>query len=81
MDAAYLFAKNLANVRYDNLPTEAVDATKKQVLDLFKGFRLEYFESYFKKTQPLWGHFHQSITAEPSASERGKIYFFVFNKR
>jgi 2-methylcitrate dehydratase PrpD len=35
MDANYLFAKNLANIRYEDLPTEVVEATKKQVLDLW----------------------------------------------
>jgi 2-methylcitrate dehydratase PrpD len=34
MDATYLFAKNLANIRYEDLPTEVVEATKKQILDL-----------------------------------------------
>lgn len=34
MDATYLFARNLKNIRYEDLPTGVVDATKKQVLDL-----------------------------------------------
>jgi 2-methylcitrate dehydratase PrpD len=34
MDAAYLFAKNFANTKYENLPAEVVDATKKEILDL-----------------------------------------------
>jgi 2-methylcitrate dehydratase PrpD len=34
MDATYLFAKSLANIRYEDLPAEVVEATKKQVLDL-----------------------------------------------
>ena len=34
MDATYLFAKNLTNIRYEDLPPEVVEATKKQVLDL-----------------------------------------------
>ena len=34
MDATYLFAKNLTNIRYEDLPTGVVDVTKKQVLDL-----------------------------------------------
>ncbi|MGD0914850.1 MAG: MmgE/PrpD family protein [Thermodesulfobacteriota bacterium] len=34
MDATYLFAKNLTNIRYEDLPPGVVEATKKQVLDL-----------------------------------------------
>jgi len=34
MDAAYLFAKNIVNTRYEDLPREAVEATKKEILDL-----------------------------------------------
>ena len=34
MDATFLFAKNLATIRYDDLPSEVVEETKKQVLDL-----------------------------------------------
>jgi 2-methylcitrate dehydratase PrpD len=34
MDAAYLFARNFVNTKYDNLPFEVVEATKKEVLDL-----------------------------------------------
>ena len=34
MDATFLFAKNLANIRYEDLPKGVVEATKKQVLDL-----------------------------------------------
>jgi len=34
MDAAYLFARNIANTKYDDLPREAVEATKKEILDL-----------------------------------------------
>jgi 2-methylcitrate dehydratase PrpD len=34
MDAAYTFAKNFADTKYENLPAEVVDATKKEVLDL-----------------------------------------------
>jgi 2-methylcitrate dehydratase PrpD len=34
MDAAYSLAKNLVNVRYDDLPPEVVEHTKKQVLDI-----------------------------------------------
>jgi 2-methylcitrate dehydratase PrpD len=34
MDAAYLFAKNFVNTKYENLPPEVVDATKKEILDL-----------------------------------------------
>ncbi len=33
MDATYLFAKSLADIRYEDLPPGVVDATKKQVLD------------------------------------------------
>jgi 2-methylcitrate dehydratase PrpD len=33
MDAAYLFARNLANVSYDDLPRDVVEATKKEILD------------------------------------------------
>ena len=32
MDAAYLFAKNFVNTKYENLPPEVVDATKKEIL-------------------------------------------------
>lgn len=34
MDAAYSFARIFANTKYEDLPREAVDATKKEVLDL-----------------------------------------------
>jgi 2-methylcitrate dehydratase PrpD len=34
MDATFLFAKNIANTKYKDLPREVVEATKKQVLDL-----------------------------------------------
>lgn len=34
MDAAYLFAKNFVKTRYEDLPPEVVDATKKEILDL-----------------------------------------------
>jgi 2-methylcitrate dehydratase PrpD len=34
VDATFLFAKNLANIRYEDLPEGVVEATKKQVLDL-----------------------------------------------
>ncbi len=33
MDAAYLFARNLATVRYEDLPRDVVEATKKEILD------------------------------------------------
>jgi 2-methylcitrate dehydratase PrpD len=35
MDAIYLFAKNLIDIHYKDLPQEVVEVTKKQVLDLF----------------------------------------------
>src|SRR5512141_1769672 len=34
MDAAYSFARNFVNTKYENLPPEVVDATKKEILDL-----------------------------------------------
>lgn len=34
MDATYVFAKNLADIRYDDLPPSVIEETKKQVLDL-----------------------------------------------
>jgi 2-methylcitrate dehydratase PrpD len=34
MDAAYRFARNFANTKYEDLPPEAVEATKKEILDL-----------------------------------------------
>ncbi len=34
MDASYLFAENFVNTKYEDLPSEVVDATKKEVLDL-----------------------------------------------
>jgi 2-methylcitrate dehydratase PrpD len=34
MDAAYLFAKNFVNTKYEDLPPEVVEATKKEILDL-----------------------------------------------
>ncbi len=34
MDAAYLFARNFVNTKYENLPSEVVEATKKEILDL-----------------------------------------------
>jgi 2-methylcitrate dehydratase PrpD len=34
MDASYLFAKNFANTKYENLSADVVDATKKEILDL-----------------------------------------------
>jgi 2-methylcitrate dehydratase PrpD len=34
MDAAYSFAKTFANTKFEHLPPEVVDATKKEVLDL-----------------------------------------------
>lgn len=33
MDAAYLFAKNFVNVNFEDIPTAAVEAAKKEVLD------------------------------------------------
>ena len=33
MDAAYLFAKNFVNIHYADLPSDVVEATKKEVLD------------------------------------------------
>ncbi len=34
MDAAYLFARNFVETKYENLPPEVVEATKKEILDL-----------------------------------------------
>ena len=34
MDAAYLLAKNLVDVKYDDLPPEVAEHTKKQILDI-----------------------------------------------
>ncbi len=34
MDAAYLFARNFVNTKYEDLPPEVVEATKKEILDL-----------------------------------------------
>ena len=34
MDATFLFAKNFVNTRYEDLTSEVIEATKKQVLDL-----------------------------------------------
>ncbi len=34
MDATFLFAKNFVNTRYEDLPPEVIEVTKKQVLDL-----------------------------------------------
>jgi 2-methylcitrate dehydratase PrpD len=34
MDAAYSFAKTFVNTKYENLPPEVVEATKKEILDL-----------------------------------------------
>jgi 2-methylcitrate dehydratase PrpD len=34
MDASYLFAKNFANTKYEDLSSEVVEATKKEILDL-----------------------------------------------
>jgi len=34
MDAAYLFAKNFVNTKYEDLAPEVVEATKKEILDL-----------------------------------------------
>jgi 2-methylcitrate dehydratase PrpD len=34
MDAAYSFAKNFTDTKYEDLPPEAVEATKKEILDL-----------------------------------------------
>jgi 2-methylcitrate dehydratase PrpD len=34
MDAAYSFAKNFVNTKYEDLPREVVEATKKEILDL-----------------------------------------------
>lgn len=34
MDAAYLFAKTFADTKYEDLPSEVVEATKKEILDL-----------------------------------------------
>jgi 2-methylcitrate dehydratase PrpD len=34
MDAAYQFARNFSNAKYEDLPPEVVDATKKEILDL-----------------------------------------------
>jgi 2-methylcitrate dehydratase PrpD len=34
MDAAYLFAKNYVNTKFENLSPEVIEATKKEILDL-----------------------------------------------
>ena len=34
MDAAYLLAKNLVNLKYGDIPNEIIEHTKKQVLDI-----------------------------------------------
>src|SRR4030043_1929743 len=34
MDAAYLLAKNLVNVKYEDIPPDVTEHTKKQVLDI-----------------------------------------------
>jgi 2-methylcitrate dehydratase PrpD len=34
MDASYAFARNFVNTKYENLPPEVVEATKKEILDL-----------------------------------------------
>jgi 2-methylcitrate dehydratase PrpD len=34
MDAAYLFARNFVDTKYEDLPPEVVEATKKEILDL-----------------------------------------------
>jgi 2-methylcitrate dehydratase PrpD len=34
MDASFAFARNFSNTKYENLPPEAVEATKKEILDL-----------------------------------------------
>jgi 2-methylcitrate dehydratase PrpD len=34
MDASYSFARNFINTKYENLPSEVVEATKKEILDL-----------------------------------------------
>jgi 2-methylcitrate dehydratase PrpD len=34
MDAAYLFARNLINVNYKDIPQDAVEATKREILDI-----------------------------------------------
>ena len=34
LDAAYLLAKNMVDVKYDDLPVDVIDHTKKQVLDI-----------------------------------------------
>ncbi|MBN1568550.1 MAG: MmgE/PrpD family protein [Acidobacteria bacterium] len=34
MDAAYSFARNFADTKYENLPPKVVEATKKEILDL-----------------------------------------------
>lgn len=34
MDASYSFARNFVNTKYENLPPEVVEATKKEILDL-----------------------------------------------
>src|SRR4030043_409472 len=34
MDAAYLLAKNLVDVKYDDLPPDVAEHTKKQILDI-----------------------------------------------
>lgn len=34
MDAAYAFARNLATVKYDDIPPDVVEHTKKQILDI-----------------------------------------------
>ena len=34
MDATFLFAKNFVNTRYEDLPPQVIEVTKKQVLDL-----------------------------------------------
>jgi 2-methylcitrate dehydratase PrpD len=34
MDAAYALAKNLVTVKYDDIPRDVVDVTKKQILDI-----------------------------------------------
>jgi 2-methylcitrate dehydratase PrpD len=35
MDAAYSFARNFVNTKYEDLPPEVIEATKKEILDFF----------------------------------------------
>ena len=58
MDAAYLFAKSFVKTKYEDLPSEVLEATKKEILDLLGVIQGGYCEPGVKELLEIiteWG--------------------------